>query len=154
MMWAFLTELGLWALLAGFVVIVILATLLWFGPFLILRWAADRLTGRVGVVDKALAVATEERLEKLREYSRAQLMEHPNRGAEEETKVAGRWVIFSWQVDPTPAWETGTTTVVLWHELFVFNLPFSPKIHGVRGFKITASGGVIDLTPEELVAYN
>ena len=153
-MWSFLMELGFGVILAGFVVFAILATLLWFGPFLILRWAVDRLTGRVGVVEKALAVATEDRLQELRGYSRTQLLEHPDRGAEEEAKVAGRWVIFSWQVDPTPAWDNGTTTVVLWHQLFVFNLPFSPKSHGVSGFKVSASGAIVDLTPEELAAYD
>jgi hypothetical protein len=153
-MWSFLMELGFGVFIAGFVVFAILVTLFWFGPFLMLRWAVDRLTGRAGVVQKALAVATEERLQELRGYSRAQLLEHPNRAAEEETRVAGRWVIFCWQVDPTPAWENGTTIVVLWYQLFVFNLPFSPKIHGASGFKITDSGACVDLSREDLAVYD
>ena len=149
-MWAFLGEFGLWVLLACLVI----GALVWFSPFLLLRWLIDRLSGRRGVVERALQEKVTEALNELRRLSATELLQHPEKGVEQKTTVAGRWVEFTWQVDPAPPWDQGTHTIVLWYSRYIFNLPFSPKLHSVDGFKITPEGTRVDLTPEELVAYD
>ena len=149
-MWALLVEFGLWIVVAG----LLLGALMWFGPFLLLRSLVDRLTGRAGVVESAVRQKVADELALWKQRSRTELHEHRDRGGEKELTIEGRWVEFSWAVDPTPSWNEGTTAVVMWNRVYMFNLPFSPKVHGVDGIKMSASGELSDMTAEELSDYD
>jgi hypothetical protein len=148
-MWAVLAEFGLWLLFAC----IIAGALLWFGPFLLLRELLDRLTGSKGRVERALDLWVQEELLRLKQISATGLAAHPGHYAPQQIDIAGRSVRFTWGTQPTFN-DDGIVHVLLWHELYLFNIAISPKSHGVDGFKITPEGTRIDMTPEELSQYD
>ena len=149
-MWTVLAEFGIWILL----VCVVLVALLWFGPFLLLRSLWDKLTGRQGLVERALDIEVRQELTALKRFSGSELATHPDHGRSRTIIVAGRQARFTWGTSPNFNDQPGTIDVVLEHELYLFNIAISPKSHGVDGFKITPEGKRVDLTPLELEPYD
>lgn len=148
-MWVFLLELGVWVLLVSFVV----GALLWFGPFLLLRRIWDTLTGKRGVVERALDNRVNEQLASLKRFSGSELVKHPDHGITRPVVIAGRRARFVWRTSPNFDDPPGID-VVLEHELYLFNIAIAPRTHGVNGFKIKSTGECIDMTPAEEAEYD
>ncbi|QQR84813.1 MAG: hypothetical protein IPJ76_09265 [Flavobacteriales bacterium] len=139
-------------LIVVLVVLLAMILLFWLVPFLLLRALVDRLSGRRGTVERALAVRVREELDVLKTLSPMELEAHPDHDRARVTTIAGRRATFSW--DTSMDVEEGTLEVVLDVDLKVFNTSFSPSTSQCYGFKITREGKRVDLQPEELAQHD